>query len=85
LVDEATRDLYVYNETERLLTRVVPFSFPTTHNLYPRWHPTQRRIAYVCDYTVQAWSSDRLTTPVAERFGMLRTQFPSVWVVSLED
>ena len=85
LKDEATRDLYVYNETEGILSRVLPFPFQTTHSLFPRWHPTQRRIAYVCDYTVQAWTGDLLATPTAERFGMLRTRFPSVWVVSLED
>lgn len=85
LTEETTRDLYVYNETDHVLSRVLPFPFMTSHSPFPRWHPTQRRIAYVCDYTVQAWTTDRLAEPVAERFGMLRTQFPSVWVVSLED
>lgn len=87
LREESTRDLYIYNEDDRELLRVLPFAFSTTHDLFPRWHPSRREIVYVSDYSVQAWTGS-LTDPTpdpAERFGTRRTRFPSMWVVRLED
>lgn len=86
-------NLYVFDVEDRTLTRVLPFSFAVTHNLFPRWHPYRKQLYYVSDYTVEAWanstgsdaSPDRLNPNTAELFGQRRTFFPSIWALRFEE
>lgn len=86
-------NLYIFDEQDRTLTRVLPFSFGVNHNLFPRWHPYRKQIYYVSDYTVEAWANstgldsapDRLDPNSPVLFGQRRSYFPSVWAVRLEE
>lgn len=89
---ENLRNLYVYDVEANTVTRLLPYSVPVTHNLFPNWHPSRKRLAYVSDYTVMPWAesapgtslADRLNPNNPELYGMPRTYYPSVWVLSLE-
>ncbi|UCE02488.1 MAG: hypothetical protein JSW67_14795 [Candidatus Latescibacterota bacterium] len=78
--------LFVYEETSDTLVRVSPFPFGVTRNLFPRWHPQRKELAFVSDYSVAAWNQ-RDVPPVGnpDFAGWRRTQFPSVWTLRLAD
>jgi len=91
---ENLSNLYVYDEVDGDLTRVLPIPFGIDQPLMPRWHPRRKEIYYVSDYTVEAWANssggtgsppDQLNplTPVVN--GQRRTRFPSVWSVRLQE
>lgn len=78
--------LYVYDLASQSLVRVTPYSFQMGKNLFPRWHPTRREIVFVNDYTVARWvprDEHPITSPVVD--SMLRTLYPSVWTIRLEE
>ena len=79
--------LYVYNEDEDVLSRVSPFPYPVNSTLFPSWHPDKRWLTYVSDYSVNAWSDGLDPLPlVNQNFErQLRTRYPSVWVLKLEE
>jgi hypothetical protein len=54
---ENLRNIYVWDEQDNTLTRLLPFAMPVTHNLFPRWHPYRKSIVYVSDYTVAPWAN----------------------------
>jgi len=80
-------NLYVYDEAQDSLVRLNPFGFPVKQHLFPRWHPTRKEIVYVSDYSVARWVDGHDPQPVGNPsfLGQLRTQYPSVWTVRLED
>jgi Tol biopolymer transport system component len=90
---ENQSSIYVFNESDGTLTRVLPIAGSVDQPLQPRWHPRRKEIVYVCDYTVEAWSNssgslsvpDQLNplTPVVN--GQRRTRYPSVWALRLEN
>ncbi len=93
---ENLRNLYVFDVEAQKLIRLLPYSVPVTHDLFPRWHPTRKELAYVSDYTVMPWGNttpgvasnaqipDKLNPNTPELYGMPRTYYPSVWVLKLE-
>lgn len=90
---ENLRNLYVLDVEEKVVTALLPYAEPVTHNLFPTWHPTRKELAYVSDYTVMPWANttpgnnqvpDRLNPNNPELYGMPRTYYPSVWVLRLE-
>jgi hypothetical protein len=79
-------NLYLYDEAQDNLVRLNPFGFPVTQHLFPRWHPTRKEIVYVSDYSVARWvQGDPSPVGSPSFLGQLRTQYPSVWTVRLED
>lgn len=86
-------NLYLLDVEDNALVRLLPFSVPITHTMFPRWHRTKKWLVYVGDYTVMPWGN---TTPGSGRVpdvlnalrpifdGMPRTRFPSPWVLRLE-
>ena len=90
---ENLANLYLWDEQENVLVRLLPFSVPVTHRMFPRWHRTKKWLVYVSDYTVMPWGSTTpgagavpdLLNPLIPTFdGMARTRFPSPWVLRLE-
>ena len=75
-----------------MLSYLLPYPVPVTHNLFPRWHPTRKRLVYVSDYTVMPWANSSPGTTLADRLNpnspefylMPRTYYPTPWVLSLE-
>ena len=91
---ENLSNLYVYDEVDRTLTRLLPTPFGIEQPMHPRWHPRRKEIFYVSDYTVEAWSNSSggsgsppdLYNPTTEfLYGQRRTRFPSVWSVRLQE
>ena len=90
---ENLANLYLWDEDDNVLVRLLPFSVPVTHRMFPRWHRTRTWLVYVSDYTVMPWGSSTpgagsvpdLLNPANPNFdGMPRTRFPSPWVLRLE-
>jgi hypothetical protein len=90
---ENLTNLYVLNlgtdpgPEDDVVTRVLPYPFPPTHALSPRWHPSRKEIVYISDYRVDRWSDlpDVLNPERNEDAGERRTRFPSPWIVKLEN
>jgi hypothetical protein len=82
---ETQANIYVLDEAAGKVVRILPYPAPSTHDLFPRWHPTRKAIVYISDYSVAPWTANdtqSLTTPTLA--GMTRTKFPSAWIVALE-
>ena len=90
---ENLSNIYVFDEVDRTLMRVLPVPGSIDQPLQLRWHPRRKEIVYVGDYTVEAWANssggpgsppDLLNPLTPELFGQRRTRFPSVWALRLE-
>jgi hypothetical protein len=86
-LSENLTHLYVYDEDDGVLSRVSPFPYSLGAQLFPSWHPEKMWLTYICDYSVNAWSTDLDPPPVLdENFErQARTAYPSVWVMKFED
>ncbi|HZL84856.1 MAG TPA: hypothetical protein VFD07_05695 [Candidatus Krumholzibacteria bacterium] len=79
--------LYVLDRSANSLVRITPYEFATGRNLFPRWHPTRREVVFVCDYTVARWLNGGDVYPLGNPgfAGQIRTLYPSVWTVRLQE